>query len=637
ATVYTSLPSIHTAEEPLGETTLLDAPPADAAKSSEDSPEGHPSLAASLYSAKNPRAIAQAEKYKSDFLKVAQLAKKQRQQEFGGNFDTAEDTTTEDAFLWYFNNGNDFFADGRFAEAEPEYLRALELLKNLPTYKEKEEYILLENLGDIYVFLDRVDQAVQLYETTKELRVTARIPESKYLSALLKLGSAELDRGEIREAESHYRKASEVAAAILPVDDPLLDRINEDCLRLAREKSTLLSRFNPAELKKLHDPEYEVSIVHRRARKTIEDETKSKQDIWINKEKAAGDTESGAASSRRVIVTSTITAVVAFAFAFVLLVPLQTNRTSTTNSQAADAVMTKYSSCDGRKTIELKSDGKAWYTFDGKATTAGFAFVGNSLLDMFTLLPGHLRAEYVYFQDIGEGLVDADGTGLYTRNAPESRLVGSMWDYARVAEMFRNEKDIYPDKIEDLRGGREKSTYLNPFSKQTEEAAIVGAVSLGSKYLPDKVAAGQGWPGQPPPRPGEILANSFSGRLFFLRGYDRNGQLLTSAEPERCFFILLRDGLNVTKQELHTIASNTTLDISKHRYIFVRDYPDFASHFLLLRTVVPVLLVVILAFFGGAWKSKSNKGEAKPLDVVPFVVSALIVLAWYIVAFVDVI
>ncbi|MEZ4543469.1 MAG: tetratricopeptide repeat protein [Cyanobacteriota/Melainabacteria group bacterium] len=131
----------------------------------------------------------------NNFDKIIRLGRKH------AGRDSTSMKVLEDAFEWYFNNANELFENERFEEAERDYRIALEKMVQLDEPRPEEEATLLENLGELYMLLDRADLAVQLYEQTEVLRVTAKIPIPKYVSALLKTGGDYEERGFVFDAE----------------------------------------------------------------------------------------------------------------------------------------------------------------------------------------------------------------------------------------------------------------------------------------------------------------------------------------------------------------------------------------------------------------------------------------------------
>ncbi len=567
------------------------------------------------------------------FSKLADLARKQE------HVDAASSAEILDAFLWYYNNGNELYAEGRFEGAEPEYLRALEILSTLETPEVDKEFDMLEKLGDIYQLLDRPEQAVELYERAKDTRFASKIPVAKYIAALLRLGSVYEDHNQFNEAETEYRKAVD-ASSSLDENDPLVERANSACLRVSKMRKTLFTRFDASEFDRFRDrqEDRDKAIMHRKKR---EDEPDIEQsDIWKGDVTTRSQPTVAPAkepSSKKQWVISMVLLLVTFAFAYALLIP--NSGKTVVDPNLAEAVVESYSSTDGRKTMDLHGDGSSQYTFDGKFKNSYYHFVGDDIQELLPLIPGHLRTNFVFFKMADKAVIDQDGTYLYPHKAPELKVVESMWEYSKLAQEYSNEKFSYPDSVENWKLAKGGGTYKNPCTNGIEYATVTSASGdTHESYMRESIEAGELWKNQPEAHPGGIACNNYNGRLFFIRGYDRNGKWLTSSEPKKPFYIELRRGLAATKEKLKEIQRNATprQDALKDTSFIFESGSEVESRLGLVKTVVPGILFLFVAFSLGLWRHRINKDQSKPVDFVLCIVSIALLVAWYVIGLLDV-
>lgn len=569
------------------------------------------------------------------FARVSRLARKQE------GTDAGDMAANLNAFQWYISNGDELFHESRFEDAEREYIRALELIGSLDVPTNDEEFKVLQNLGDIYLFLDKPDKAVELYECTKQDRFTAKVPASKYIAALIKLGATHEEKNCFNDAERQYRKAVEVAAEHLEKDDPILVRLNQACLDLARNRSTLMSRFSSTEVERIRvlaKQEAEVAIMHRK-KKTTEAEL-VQPDLWKSGSRAITDEvpEVVPPSTQQKWLIASGVIVVIFIFAFATFIPHGTVPGATPG--ATEESRGNYSSVDGLKQIDLHGSGRAQMSYQGKTQDATFSFIGNDIQELIPLIPGHMHTEFEFFRSSDDAIIDANGTYFYRENAPELQLVKQMWRYATLAQRYRNEKNFYPEKDDAWTISKDKLTFTNPITHATDQAVIFSTMSEATDSpIRKTIADGELWKDQPVPGPGRITCNVFNSRMFFIRGYDRNGKVLTSSNPKSCFYIECSDGLDITKEDLAKPPEEkkgaegekaSPPSNKKLRFIFASD-PETEARFSFLLSAIPGALFCLMAATLALWRYRVNKKKAGPFSLAAFVLSSLLLLAWLVV------
>jgi tetratricopeptide (TPR) repeat protein len=572
------------------------------------------------------------------FAKVSRLGREQE------GLTVGDDSASIDAFNWYFNNGNDLFEASRFEDAALEYNRALELLNNLQGPNHDQEFLILQNLGDIYMFLDQPEQAVELYERTKQHHFTAKIPAAKYIAALIKLGTLHEDNNCFSDAEKEYRKAIEIAAEFLPKEDPILVRLNEACLNLARNRSTLMSRFSSTEVERIREmakQEVDVAIMYRK-KKTTETDTGS-MDIWVGGKKVESDEEGPEPPSARSIwMAASGVIVVGFVFAYAMLVP----HGGTSGVAVPAEALGEYVTADRQKTIQLDNGGRATYEYNGTSQQASYSLVGDNIQDLLPLIPGHLRSTFTFFRSTDDAIVDGSGIYFYSPNAAELRLVKQMWKYAELAQAYRHEKSFYPESDDAWSISKERLAFKNPITNSMDQGIIFSTTGESTDTPVRKsIAAGEAWANQPKPYPGQIICNVYNGRMFFIRGYDKNTQLLTSADKTKCFYIECSDGVDVTKDKLRDLHNKELLGTAapapnpvappaetrsdkKLRFVFASD-PEVETRFQALLTGVPATLFFFALSAFAIWRYRANKKIAGPFSMAFAAITLVLLIAWY--------
>lgn len=563
-----------------------------------------------------------------NFLKIAQLKQKQE------GVDKDDLKAISDAFDWYFSNANELFENEQYEEAEQDYRNALEKLVQLDKPKAEDEKKLLENLGEVYISLERPDLAVELYESLEEMRIKSSAPIPKYLNALLLEGGNYEKRGYLKDAEPLYRKAVEIAGNYLELNDPLLKRANEACLRLTKEKTNLISRFTPGELERLKsDDESEKAIMHRKpVIKNKEQVDTQAQDIWFKKEEQSPPVASKAYSPVKWWLIALIP-LAALSFATVFYFK---NLKTPISATVEDSI--EFSTCDKKMSIALEHSGLMTLTSAKGKIEGTYRFIDESMSDYVALLVGHLRRKNQFLEVKSDDLVSLDGMDFYSKDSPENKIVKYMWRYSKLAQLYRNEHKKYPDDTRFFsKNSRITSTYVNPFSSKREVAEIVYATGSNNINLPRMISKNHMWKGQPAGRPGLIVCNNFEGSRFFIRGYDREGKLIPSATPGSGFFIELSYGDNLTRDQLKKAKLNSKLETTRQniRYIFVRGSTEIEKIFPLLDALVPTILVVLAIIPFLLWRYKKKKALSTKKEVFAFVAALTAIALWYLIAFMD--
>lgn len=561
------------------------------------------------------------------FKRITSLGLKQDQEHSDGA------VASESAFDDYFKNANDLFDRGHLEDAETDYIRALDLLSRLGEPRPEEETRIIESLGDIYMAQSRPELAVALYEESVEKRVTARVPHRRYMSALLALGDAFEHFGHMPEAERHFRKAVEIGSQNFEDSEPLLVTAKEKSMRIAREKATMLDRFNTAELERIRQEMKNEGAILKRKPKITGEADSPEQDIWIKgtqDQAGPGDKDAGPPW-----LAWTIGFLFLLGVGFVILVPDNT-RSGALLSIAMGNVAHNYRSADDRIKLKVTTDGKAHMLNDGVNEYATARLL-DSTAGLLGLLPGHLRTNHVFFDEKPAGLCTKDGIMLYADESRERALIDHMWTSADLAQRYRNQTHTYPVATTDWASVGKNAEYYNYFDRRSELPEITSSPGANDIYLVEKVESGKLWKGQEEPRAGSIICNTFSGRRFFVRAFDRDKKLIGSAVPEKCFYIELRDNANITDKALKKLAREASHEHKRNsqRFVFVRGDQPAEFIFTLMIIMIPATMVLSLALLLARLKWKINKGETSIPDYALPAALMVLLIVWYIVALLE--
>jgi len=331
--------------------------------------------------------------------------------------------------------------------------------------------------------------------------------------------------------------------------------------------------------------------------------------------------------------------VIIFIFAFAMFVPQATVPGG--NSTAATESAGIYSSADGLKVIDLANGGKAQYSFGGTSKQASYSFVGDEINDLLPFIPGHMRTAFLFFNSKDSAIVDSNGTYLYESTAPEHELVKRMWKYAELAQGYRQEKNFYPESDNAWMISKDKLTFQNPITRAEDQAIIFSATGESTDTPVRKsIADGELWKGQPAASPGRIICYVYNSRMFFIRGYDRNGKVLTSSDPTKSFYIECSDGLDITKEDLKApVIDSTTTPVLKSdkklRFIFAAS-PETEARFNLLLSAIPGGLFCLSLVSLAVWRYRVNKKVAGPFSVGAFALSTALLLVWFVIGILQV-
>jgi len=152
------------------------------------------------------------------------------------------------------------------------------------------------------------------------------------------------------------------------------------------------------------------------------------------------------------------------------------------------------------------------------------------------------------YMETGSGLVDADGTELYPKNAPELVTVEQGNDFASAAQEYFDQRGHYPADMTALTVFQPNLIYDNACTNKVDRPTLL-CLKLSTAQELDKLKSltdeGKQWPGEQALVPGCVhgcLVSCEQEQELFIRVADRNGKLVSSSTAHQCLVISVRNG-----------------------------------------------------------------------------------------------
>ncbi|HNB21013.1 MAG TPA: hypothetical protein PKZ32_01260, partial [Candidatus Melainabacteria bacterium] len=205
----------------------------------------------------------------------------------------------------------------------------------------------------------------------------------------------------------------------------------------------------------------------------------------------------------------------------------------------------RYSSTDGVKQFEVQDGGK------------GLLILGADSEEVkVSKLAGELYAESqdmrLIFRVNTNSLVDEAGTKLFKNGAPELRVVAAarrLGDefnryYARYGKYPRSQMSLQSAGISYSNALTLRPTQPKLMSVSSEQASSSMTLSdyQNANWMAANLMAMNGAMGEPGGIEVHVFPVSSAGETVFIRGFDRDGQLLPSSTAGKCFSVVLVAG-----------------------------------------------------------------------------------------------
>lgn len=200
-----------------------------------------------------------------------------------------------------------------------------------------------------------------------------------------------------------------------------------------------------------------------------------------------------------------------------------------------------FSTLDNIKKVDSTSDGKAVLIFRSSVTPVSVTRTGPDI---------HFAAKGldVTMRKTEEGLVDSAGLRLFSSNSPEMKVANAMRNTANALNEFYQAYGRYPSNQGELQNIPGAAS-VNPMTSRTSfprfmsiiENSNTSKMTLSDYNQANTFVSTLFDSNSSTGEAGSVELYS-SGQGLYIRGFDRNGNLLPSTSKGRCFMITLSKG-----------------------------------------------------------------------------------------------
>ena len=526
------------------------------------------------------------------------------------------------------------------------FSQALALLKSVADVEKSKRCLF--SLLDSYVHLQEANNIMTaLAELGKLDAETVRNKQT--IVVLTEAAKIFADQERYDDCWSSYWKALELAGTLLPVDDPLVEELNQSYIELRK-------RYSEREGGMLKEKDAETVLAGSRKRRITNWQDKPvPSPPTLRPTNLAGDslesnillkrfTEAAAYALEhkkigRAFQSHWFLLLVSACFVFVCARFSIVQFESGPSPQHSAVVPSnfsgmKFQTCDKLTTISFLTKDTATIDRSGHTIQTSYTVIGNGVPDLGSLILGYLRRNEIWYQYDASRIIGGDNIILYGDTAPESRVVRKMWWYADFAQRYYSESRLYPSDAGKCKQSDPQFAYTNPFTDKQDYAAIVLQRKFdGAANFTDAQAHNQ----QRHWRPGAIFCLNTEYKKFMIQGFDRNGKLLTSSDPNLRFTILCQNGINLSARGLAQtrIETSPPTEAASTR-LFVTGSENMAGTVQWTRSLCQILLwtwLCLSSFWTYACHKSKSGQKALLWGVVSSLFSLVFLLAWYIAAF----
>lgn len=482
-------------------------------------------------------------------------------------------------------------AAGKLAEAVSLYHESLKNIVNLYGARSLKACLCLLDLADIYYHLEQYAEVITLLE---QVLVTSQSEEifsdEKLLSIKFKLGKALEKSGNLRQACQCYAEVLNGANVICGPASPFTKTVAE-CLRLLSKRTggalqiegldsrpaqsqtgqlaisqgSARNQYDTSQLERLRQSvSRSLPEVSSQSAEAHENPAELQTRKFVREVPNARTYEARTMSApillqrylRAVITVPVACLLVVWLFFSGVLNDKDSMRLSKSKESVASATAALnptslaeyaglYSSTDGVKRFEVQDGGK------------GILFLGTDAEEVkISKLAGELYAESegvrVVFRAAGNSLVDENGTKLFKRGTPELGVVAAAHKladdfnryYARYGKYPRSQMSLQTAGISYSNALTLRPTQPKLMSVSSDQASSSMTLSdyQNANWMAANLMAMNGAMGEPGGIEVHVFPVSSVGETVFIRGFDREGQLLPSSTTGKCFTVVLVSG-----------------------------------------------------------------------------------------------
>ncbi len=326
-------------------------------------------------------------------------------------------------------------------------------------------------------------------------------------------------------------------------------------------------------------------------------------------------------------------------FWVLLLTSVFTSRNNTQEDYRS--IPHRYRTADGEKLFFLPSANECEFVAGSETARMPYFQNHGDLPDTFRVMFGPLLHHQYWLTKIKNGIIDDQGSTLYTEASPELQVADFADELGRAAQLTYLRQHHYPKKLEDLDGT--KRAYHNPFTGQADhptiQTVVVGKKSQSDdgqqrKRLYDIAVNGGRWPHEPKRHQGEIscysaVIHTKKGDLntFYIRCYDRDVKPLGGSQPNSAFAVVLENGVVKASPRPHLAFSGKSFIRARRAWLMNEINP---SMLFILKYGAAIVFMLLAA---AAWvlsASRKTKKASLILKVIMF--SSVLIAAVYLLA-----
>lgn len=500
--------------------------------------------------------------------------------------DTARQLEATDQLL---NRAGQHAATGNYREAEKLYNESLKNIVDLYGANSLKTCSCLIDLAEVYYSQEKFPEVITLLEQVLVTDSSERIfPDEKVLAIKFKIGKALEKNGSIKQASEVYSEVLSVANIVLGATAPFSKTVAESLRSLAKRHSSVpgvaqaaqqaaqsqtgqtapvqpVDQFDTFKQRRLTQQSTSQKLIPNQANSG----KMSRLDVAINQPTMPSvkmrDYDTGMPSSPNFFRRHAGSSITLLAVACLLCVGLflsgvledkrnlvaveDKNPGASVHATPAPGVLASYtglySSTDGIKQFDVQDSGTGVLRLGQGQKEVKVANVGSELY-------AESDGKRLVFRTSGQGLVDERGVKMFKSGSPEMSTVEAAQKLAMDLNRYYLQYGQYPHSQMELQqtnigytnaiSSRATSPRLMAVSGETTSSSMTLSDFQNANWIAANLLAMNGTMGEPGGLEIHVFPVSSSGETIIIRGFDRDGHLLPSSQPGRCFATTLVSG-----------------------------------------------------------------------------------------------
>jgi len=314
-----------------------------------------------------------------------------------------------------------------------------------------------------------------------------------------------------------------------------------------------------------------------------------------------------------------------------------------------------YASVDGVAGLQFLPDHKCKFINDVRHKEIPYQVLKGTWSDIAIVLRSAFSHKEIWYQLLDEALISDDGITLYAVNSPEHEVAKQMKTYEQYLQTFYAKNGTYPSSEKKLRE-ENAAVFTNPFSGNSETPRLQGLDGRMEKELlfdnykaPPKsedpvlefLRNGGTWKDLRP-APGRIVSLAmrkgvervgeyYKVEEFFIMSYDKFSHFLSGGLPGTSYVIALKDGKQVTDDEIDRKKDMERFSIHPPEKILV--VHGDTSYLNAMKSGVPIILGLLLVGDACLWvlfESKERRANPKLLpqkfEIIGGIIGSILLL-----------